>query len=71
MTDVVQQIKDRLNILDVVAPYVEVQKPASSLSVSVDSITKKLRRLIFHPSAGCITATAVVLVATCSLLLSD
>lgn len=52
MTDVVQQIKDRLNILDVVAPYVEVQKAGKQFKCKCPFHNEKTPSFNISPERG-------------------
>ncbi len=52
MTDVVQQIKDRLNILDVVAPYVEVQKAGKQFKCRCPFHNEKTPSFNISPERG-------------------
>lgn len=52
MTDVVQQIKDRLNILDVVAPYVEVQKAGKQFKARCPFHNEKTPSFNISPERG-------------------
>ncbi len=52
MTDVVQQIKDRLNILDVVSPYVEVQKAGKQFKCKCPFHNEKTPSFNISPERG-------------------
>lgn len=54
--DLIEEIKENIDIVDFIGEYVELTKKEESISASVHSMTRELVRSVLHQTKICIIA---------------